>query len=78
MHWSACFLPDDYADEQQTVRCGDGFPITGGFASFMPKDAEYAIEVFREAHPAMRCRELRFEPEHYIPARRQRPSDPKR
>ena len=52
-------------------------PRTGGFASFMPEDAEHAIEVLRETYPVMRCRELRFEPEHYLPPIR-RPADQKR
>ncbi len=59
------------ADGQRTVRCGDGFPITGGFASLQPEDAEYAAEVCRQQDPIVRCRvQLRLEPEHHVTAKR--------
>ena len=59
------------ADGQRTVRCGDGFPITGGFASLQPEDADYAVEVCRQQDPIVRCRvQLRLEPEHHVTAKR--------
>jgi hypothetical protein len=65
----------EFANEQRTARCGDGLPMTGGFASLQPEDADYAIEVFREAELRMRShvREIRSEPEHYVRPKRPRP-----
>ena len=58
-------------DRQRTGRCGDGFPITGDFASLQPEDAEYAAEVCRQQDPIVRCRvQLRLEPEHHVTAKR--------
>ena len=55
----------------QKVRPGDGFPITGGFASLQPEDAEYAAEVCRQQDPIVRCRvQLRLEPEHLVTTKR--------
>ena len=64
-------LPDDNAGEQRTVPCGDGFPITGGFASLQPEDADYAVEVCRELDSIVGCRvQLRLEPEHHLASKR--------
>ena len=60
-------------DGQRTVRCGDGFPITGGFASLQPEDADYAVEVCRQQDSIVHCRvQLRLEPEHYVVPKRAR------
>ena len=56
---------------QRTVGCGDGLPITGGFASLQPEDADYAVEVCRQQDPIVRCCvQLRLEPEHHVTAKR--------
>lgn len=40
-------------------------PITGGFASLQPADADYAVQVCREQDPVVTCRvQWRLEPEH--------------
>ena len=58
-------------DRQRTGRCGDGFPITGDFASLQPEDADYAVEVCRQQDSIVRCRvQLRLEPEHHVTAKR--------
>jgi hypothetical protein len=57
--------PPDNADEQRTAPCGDGLPLTGGFATLQPEDADYAVEVCRRADSRVGCRvQLRLEPEH--------------
>ena len=67
-------LPDEFTDEQRTVPCYDGLPITGGFATLQPEDAEYAVEVCREQDSVVSCRvQLRLEPEHGPSPRPTRP-----
>jgi hypothetical protein len=74
--WHPVVLPDDCTDEQRIDRCGDGFPITGGFASLQPEDAEYAVEVCRQQDSVVGCRvQLRLEPEHYVIPKRTPPAD---
>ena len=58
---------------QPAVGCGDGLPITGGFASLQPEDADYAVEVCRQQDSIVHCRvQLRLEPEHYVVPKRAR------
>jgi len=46
-------------------------PKTGGFASLMPEDADYAVQVCREHDPLVTCRvQWRLEPEHPAPPKR--------
>ena len=55
----------------QKARPGDGLPITGGFASLQPEDADYAAEVCRQQDSIVRCYvQLRLEPECYVTAKR--------
>jgi hypothetical protein len=53
--WQPVPLPDEFTNEQRTARCGDGLPITGGFASLQPEDADYAVEVCRELDSIVGC-----------------------
>jgi len=75
-HWQPVPLPDEFTNEQRTGRCGGGFPMTGGFASLQPEDAEYATEVCRQADSTVGCHvQLRLEPEHHVKPKPARPAD---
>jgi len=51
-------------------------PMTGGFASLQPPDADCAVAVCREQDPVVTCRvQWRLEPEHPGAWKRQRPKD---
>jgi hypothetical protein len=50
-------------------------PMTAGFSSLMPEDADHVIEVCREQDPIVHRPPTRLEPEHYLashPPRRTR------